>query len=99
MQPIANSVRMHWCANHMPSLPPACRAEIELSPAHSYNSLPTTSVAGAGTYDSAATIRLGATSGTAVKALKENMLLNWTGAFTILAIGPSPSNLAPDGRP
>ena len=50
-------------------------------------------------YDTAATIRQGARSGTEVKVLKEKLSLNWKGPFKILAVGPSPSYSTPDGRP
>ena len=39
-------------------------------------------------YDTAATIRQGARSGTEVKVLKEKLSLNWKGPFKILAVGP-----------
>ena len=50
-------------------------------------------------YNTAATIRQGAKSGTDAKALKEKLSLNWTGPFKALAVGPSPSDSTPDGRP
>ena len=50
-------------------------------------------------YNTAATIRQGAKSGTDASVLKEKLSLNWTGPFKILAVGPSPSDLTPDGRP
>ena len=50
-------------------------------------------------YNTAATIRQGAKSGTDAKVLKEKLSLNWTGPFKILAVGPSPSDSTPDGRP
>ena len=50
-------------------------------------------------YNTAATIRQGAKSGTDDKVLKAKLSLNWTGPFKILAVGPSPSDSTPDGRP
>ena len=50
-------------------------------------------------YNTAATIRQGAKSGTAAKVLKETLSLNWTGLFKILAVGPSPPDSTPDDRP
>ena len=49
-------------------------------------------------YNTAATIRRGAESGTYAKVLKEKLSHNRTGAFTILAVGPSPSDSTADGR-
>ena len=49
-------------------------------------------------YNTAATIRQGAKSGTDAKVLKEKLSLNWTGPFKILAVGSSPSDSTPDGR-
>ena len=50
-------------------------------------------------YNTAATIWRGTKSGTDAKVLKENLSLNWTGPFNILAVGPSPSDFTPEGRP
>ena len=50
-------------------------------------------------YNTAATIRQGAKSGTGAKVLKEKLSLNWTGPFKVLAVGPLPFDSAPDGRP
>ena len=50
-------------------------------------------------YNTAATIRQGVKPGTDTKILKEKLSLNWTGPFKILAVGPSPSDSTPDGRP
>ena len=49
-------------------------------------------------YNTAATIREGAKAGTDAKVLKTRLSLNWTGPFKILAVGPSPTEAAPDGR-
>ena len=50
-------------------------------------------------YNTASTIRQGAKVGTDAKVLKVNLLLNWTGPFKILGIGPSPAEATPDARP
>ena len=49
-------------------------------------------------YNTAATIRQGAKSGTDAKVLKEKLSINWTGPSKIVAVGPSPSDSTPDGR-
>ena len=41
----------------------------------------------------------GAKSGTDAKVLKEKLSLNWTGPLKIFALGLSPSDSTPDGRP
>ena len=51
------------------------------------------------THNTAATIRQGAKAGTDSKVLKAKLSLNWTAPFKILAIGPSPAETTPDGRP
>ena len=51
------------------------------------------------TYNTAATIRQGVKAGTDFKVLKAKLSLNWTGPFKVLAVGPSPAEATPDGRP
>ena len=51
------------------------------------------------THNTAATIRQGAKAGTDAKILKGKLSVNWTGPFKILAVGPSPTEATPDGRP
>ena len=50
-------------------------------------------------YNTAANILQGAKSDTDAKVLKEKLSLSWAGAFKIFAVGPSPSDSTPDGRP
>ena len=50
-------------------------------------------------YNTAATIRQGAKSGTDAKVLKEKLSLYWTGPSKILAVGSWPSGSTPDGHP
>ena len=50
-------------------------------------------------YNTAATIRQEAKSGTDAKVLKAKLSLNWTGPLKILAICPSPAEAITDGRP
>ena len=50
-------------------------------------------------YNTAGTIRQGAKAGTDAKVLRANLSLIWTGPFKIIAIGPSPAESTPDGRP
>ena len=51
------------------------------------------------TYNTLATTRQGTKAGTDSKVLKAKLSLNWTGPFKILAVGPSPAEATPDGRP
>ena len=50
-------------------------------------------------YNTATTIRQGLRKGTDNKILKENLSLNWTDTFKIIAVGLSPADNQPDGRP
>ena len=50
-------------------------------------------------YNIVATNRQNAKSGTDAEVVKEHLLLNKTGPFNILAVGPSPSDSTLDGRP
>ena len=50
-------------------------------------------------YNTAAAICQGAKSGTDAKVLKATLSLNWTRHFNRLAVGPTPSESTPDGRP
>ena len=50
-------------------------------------------------YNTAATIRQNAKSGSDAKVLKAKASLNWTGPFKMLAVAPSPSDSTLDGRP
>ena len=50
-------------------------------------------------HNPAANIHQGAKSGTDAKVFKEKLSPNWTGPFNSLAVGPSPSDSTPDGRP
>ena len=51
------------------------------------------------TYNTAATIRQGTKAGTDSKVLKAKLSLNWTRPFKIIAVGPSPAEATPAGRP
>ena len=62
--------------------------------------LPTYTIGGwVWVYNTATTIRQGAKAGTDAKILKGKLSVNWTGPFKILAVGPSPTEATPDGRP
>ena len=50
-------------------------------------------------YNTAVTIHQGAKSGTDAEVFQAKLSLNWTGPFKILAVGSSPSDYVPDGRP
>ena len=50
-------------------------------------------------FNTAATTRQGLPKGADNKVLKEKLSLNWTGPFTIIAVGPSPAHNQLDGRP
>ena len=50
-------------------------------------------------YNTAATFRHGLWKGADNKVLKEKLSLNWTGPFTMTAVGPSSAADTPDGRP
>ena len=67
---------------------------------HALTKLPIYTVGGwVWIYNTAATTCQGAKSGTDAKFLKEKRSLNWTVLFKILAVGFSPSDSTPDGRP
>ena len=50
-------------------------------------------------YNTSATIRQCAKSGTDATVLKKKLSLNWTGPFKIVVVGASPSDSTPDHRP
>ena len=50
-------------------------------------------------YNTASTTRQGAKAGTDAKVLKTKFVLNWTGPYKILAVGPCSSSDTPDGCP
>ena len=50
-------------------------------------------------YNSASTIRQGVKPNTDAKVLKAKLSLNWTGPYTILAVGPCSAAETPDGSP
>ena len=50
-------------------------------------------------YNTASTIRSGTKADKDAKVLKTKVTLNWMGAFKILAVGSSPAEATPDGRP
>ena len=50
-------------------------------------------------YNTAATIRQGATKDAGGGVLKRKLALNWTGPYKILAVGPCPAAASPDTRP
>ena len=50
-------------------------------------------------FNTATTIRQGMRKGVDKKVFKEKLSLNWTGAFKIVAVGPSPATSQPDGHP
>ena len=50
-------------------------------------------------YNTAATIRQGATKDAGGGVLKSKLALNWTGPYKILAVGPCPAAASPDARP
>ena len=50
-------------------------------------------------YDTDATIRQGAKMDTDAKVFKAKLLLNWTGPYKVLAVGPCTPAYTPDGSP
>lgn len=50
-------------------------------------------------YNTPAIIRQGVKSGTDAILLKGKLCLSWTGLPNMLAVGPSPSRLTPEGHP
>ena len=50
-------------------------------------------------YNSSSTLRQGAGVGTDVKVLNTKFVLNWTGSYKLLAVGPCPTSDTPDGSP
>ena len=93
--PTTSDARTAWCANNTRSILPESNAEILRCPTGSNNSSPTPSVAGCGF----TTLPLPPKVGTDAKVLNAKISLNWTGPFKILAVGPSPAEATPDGRP
>ena len=61
---------------------------------------PTFAVGGwARVYNSASTIRQGVRANTDAKVLKAKLVLNWTGPYKVLAVGPCSAAETPDGSP
>ena len=50
-------------------------------------------------YNSAFTIRQGIKANTDAQVLKAKLVLNWTGPYKVLAVGPWSSADTPDGSP
>ena len=50
-------------------------------------------------YNSASTIRQGLKANTDAKVLKAKLVLNWTGPYKVMAVGPCSAAKTPDGSP
>ena len=76
------------------------RVELRSALSDGLKQLPTFAIGGwVWVYNTATTIRQGAKAGTDAKILKGKLSVNWTGPFKILAVGPSPTEATPYGRP